>query len=158
MSKKKRNKGKKMRPNIPIDWKKVDYFLEGGCLGTEIAAYFAMHPNTFYDRVLEHTGLSFTEYSQQKRSKGDGLLRLKQCEKALKGDNTMLLWLGKNRLGQRDRFDDEHIPNKKEINNLIDAVKSAYKTDDFKDAIKDRIETYKQEQRDDIELQADKSD
>jgi hypothetical protein len=92
------------RPEIPIDWDKVDYLLKAGCLGTELAAKFAMHPDTFYRRVEEKYSMGFTDYMQQMRADGDACIRAKQYEKALKddGDNTMLIWLGKNRLGQRN--------------------------------------------------------
>ena len=35
-------------------------------------------------------------------------IRRKQAEVAMAGNVTMLIWLGKQRLGQRDRFDTEH--------------------------------------------------
>ncbi len=92
------------RPEKPIDWAKVDQLLMAGCLGTEIAAHFDMHPRTFYDRVEEKYGVTFTAYCSEKRCKGDSILRAKQFEKALsnQGDNTMLIWLGKQRLGQTE--------------------------------------------------------
>jgi len=94
------------RPELPIDWDKVDYMLKCGCTGTELAAVFSIHPNTFYRRVEEKYNVSFSEYSQQRRMVGDYNLRQKQYEKAMglteTGDNTLLIWLGKNRLGQRN--------------------------------------------------------
>lgn len=94
------------RPEIPIDWEKVDHLLKAGCLGTELAATFAMHPDTFYRRVTEKHGMGFTDFMQQRRADGDAAIRARQYEKALGttdvGDNTMLIWLGKNRLGQRN--------------------------------------------------------
>lgn len=97
---------KKFRPEKIINWKLVDELLLAGCLGTEIAPHFDMHVNTFYDRVKQETGVCFTEYSTEKRSKGESLLRHQQYKKALgvttDGDNTLLIWLGKNRLHQRD--------------------------------------------------------
>jgi hypothetical protein len=106
--------GKKLsRPEIPIDWKKVDELLMAGCYGTEIAGYIGMHPETFYDRVLKKHGIGFTEYMQQKKSKGDSLLRAHQYAKALglttQGDNTLLIWLGKNRLGQKENHEEQKI-------------------------------------------------
>lgn len=94
------------RPEKHIDWDKVDRLLIAGCLGTEIAPHFDLHPNTFYDRVLAEKGIGFTEYSTQKKSQGDACLREVQYEKALTGDNTMLVWLGKQRLNQRDHKDE----------------------------------------------------
>ncbi len=93
------------RPEKPIDWAKVDQLLIAGCMGTEIAPHFDMHVNTFYDRVKGHYGICFTEYQSLKRQQGDSILRAKQYEKAMKLDNTMLIWLGKNRLGQRENAD-----------------------------------------------------
>ena len=94
------------RPPIPIDWKRVDELLEAGSLGNEIAGVFGMHQKTFYDRVVTDFGITFTEYSQPKRSKGDSIIRETQYLKAIghskKGDNTMLIWLGKQRLNQRE--------------------------------------------------------
>lgn len=91
------------RPEKPIDWKRVDELLICGCLGTEIAATFDMHSHTFYDRVHDRYKMTFTEYQSQKRCHGDSLIREAQHKKALKGDNTMLIWMGKNRLGQKDQ-------------------------------------------------------
>ena len=90
------------RPQIPINWDKVDKLLESGCGATEIAGYLGCCRETIYDRCLEEKGIPFTTYSCQKRSSGDSLLREKQMSVALEGNQSMLIWLGKNRLGQRD--------------------------------------------------------
>ena len=102
------------RPEIPINWEKVDELLMCGCPGTEIAAFFGMHEDTFYRRVTEKYGVGFTEYSAKKKATGQALLRLQQHQKALgitkKGDNTMLIFLGKQRLGQRENPNDQVAP------------------------------------------------
>lgn len=94
------------RALIPIDWEKVDTLLLSGCNGVEIAAHFAMHPDTFSRRLEDHYGIGFTAYCYEKRKQGDSLIKHTQFMKALgksdKGDNTLLIWLGKNRLEQRD--------------------------------------------------------
>lgn len=90
------------RPEKPIDWKKVDQLLMAGCSGTEIAPHFDMHVETFYYKVKEKYNLGFTGYCAIKRDQGDSLLRAKQFEKAMSGDNTLLIWLGKTRLKQRE--------------------------------------------------------
>jgi len=110
------------RPEKHIDWSAVDHLLMAGCLGTEIAAQFDMHQNTFYARVEEKYGMSFTHYCQEKRSKGDAMLRAKQYEKAMKGDNTMMVWLGKNRLKQKDRpIEDEQLENMEKLASSLSA-------------------------------------
>lgn len=91
------------RTPIEIDWKKVDFYIEAGCSGYEIAAMLGVHHETIYNRVESDFGISYTEYSDKKRPKGDASIRVVQYQKALKGDNSMLVWLGKNRLKQKDR-------------------------------------------------------
>lgn len=91
------------RKEIPIDWKRVDELLEAGCLGTEIASYFGMHPDTFYKRVELQYRMGYSAYSAQKKATGEALIREAQYKKAIKkNDNTMLVWLGKQRLGQKE--------------------------------------------------------
>lgn len=94
------------RPSLEINWNRVDELLEAGCLGSEIAPVFSMHPHTFYDHVEKKYGMKFSEFRQRKMAKGDSLLREVQYNKAIgktkDGDNTLLIWLGKNRLNQRE--------------------------------------------------------
>ncbi len=103
------------RPEKEINWKKVDDLLIAGCPGSEIASHFDMHPNTFYRKVEEKHNVNFTQYCSEKKQLGDSLIRAHQFQKALglttKGDNTLLIWLGKNRLNQRDTQNDLPVTN-----------------------------------------------
>lgn len=92
------------RPKKLIDWDEVDYLLEADCEGTEIAAHLGMHPNVLYERCKTEKKCNFSEYLQQKKSKGNSLIKVKQFESAtVDKDKTMLVWLGKQRLGQKDK-------------------------------------------------------
>lgn len=91
-----------VRPLKPIDWDKVDNLLRAGCEGTEIAPHFDLHEDTFYRRCQAEKGVGFTAYRASKRREGDSLLKAKQYEKAMTGDNTLLIWLGKTRLKQTE--------------------------------------------------------
>lgn len=94
------------RPGKPVDWNKVDDLLTAGCTGAEVAAYFDMHPRTFCIKVEDKYGMTFTAYSAEKKANGEALLRAHQYAKALgytkEGDNTLLIWLGKQRLNQSE--------------------------------------------------------
>ena len=90
------------RPLIPIDWNMVDKLLESGCIGTDIASSLGCSADTLYNRCMQEKGVTFTTYASQKRSSGDNLIRAAQMRVALKGNTSMLIWLGKNRLGQKD--------------------------------------------------------
>lgn len=98
---KEEEKVKMGRPEKPIDWKRVDDMIMAGCNGLEIAPHFNIHYTSFYDKIQKEYGMTFTEYSAQLYPKGDSLLRIKQFEKAMKGDNQMLMLLGKERLKQQ---------------------------------------------------------
>jgi len=94
------------RPVSQIDWKKVEDLLMAGCMGTGIAAYLGISAQTLYDRCFIEKGILFSQFSHEKKEKGDEILRAHQYAKALgltdKGDNTLLIWLGKTRLKQID--------------------------------------------------------
>jgi len=110
-----------------------------GCMGTEIAPHFDMNHHTFYDRVYKQYNMTFTEYCALKRSQGDGLLRSRQFKKAMEGDNTMLIWLGKNRLNQRETQQDDLIDPEivKKFNMLMEQMNRsqvACKIEDIKES------------------------
>jgi hypothetical protein len=94
------------RPKAHIDWDEVGRLLQAGCDGVQCAAYFGMDNETLYNRCKEDLNMGFTEFLRQNRQKGDALLYAKQFESALKDkDRGMLIWLGKQRLGQREKQD-----------------------------------------------------
>jgi hypothetical protein len=96
------------RPQADINWDLVAEYLEAGCSGAEIASMIGVSAPTLYDRCQIDNGLMFSEYSQQKREKGDSLLRKVQFEAAIKDkDRTMLIWLGKQRLGQKEKAEQD---------------------------------------------------
>lgn len=107
-----------------IDWEKVDNMLISGSNGVQVAASIGIHPDTLYDRcVLDHK-VAFSAYAQEKRSKGDTLLHAAQFQKAIKEKNpTMLIWLGKQRLNQRENHD-QSVTNDKQIDIGLDQIKN----------------------------------
>lgn len=91
------------RPAAIIDWPVVDDYLRAGCTGTGIAGVLGICEDTLYRACVRDHKMTFSAYSQQKRSEGDDMLRKKQFDVAMKGDCTMIIWLGKQRLEQRDK-------------------------------------------------------
>ncbi len=93
------------RPTIPIDMKVVDSLLEAGCTGEEVAAYVGVHSDTLFRHICKEKNVDcFTTYATEKRQKGESVLRAKQYESAVKDKNIpMQIWLGKQRLNQRDK-------------------------------------------------------
>lgn len=90
------------RPSIEIDWKKVRAMLQAGANGVEVAAALGCAPDTLYNRCIQECGMTFSAYQQQMKEAGRALLRTWQFAAAQKGNTAMLIWLGKNVLGQSD--------------------------------------------------------
>lgn len=107
-----------------IDWALIDNMLIAGCIGTECAAAVGVHPETLYDRCRLDKSTGWSEYLQAKRSHGDGLLRAAQYKKAYNDQNpTMLIWLGKQRLDQKENYDSV-VSNDNQLTKALELIKS----------------------------------
>lgn len=95
------------RPQAEIDWGRVDTLLQNQCEVTSIANLLGISTDTLYIRCKRDNNLDFSLYSQQKKADGKELLRSKQFDVAMSGNVTMLIWLGKQYLEQRDNKDIE---------------------------------------------------
>ena len=94
------------RPKAIIDWDKAGEMIAAGCDGVQVAAYFGIHPDTLYMACEKELKMGFSAYLQTKRASGDAALLKAQFDLALKDKNpTMMVWLGKQRLGQREKQD-----------------------------------------------------
>lgn len=115
------------RNKTNIDWKKVEAYAIAGTNGVQVAALLGIHYDTLVNRyhderneLLQRYGeegeeykdsdfvnSDFSEYLRLKREKGNSYLLRAQYQKAINGDNTMQVWLGKQRLGQKDRVESQ---------------------------------------------------
>jgi hypothetical protein len=93
------------RPKANIDWGKVDKYLQAGAEGTTIAEALGVCADTIYRDCEATHKMTFAAYKQQKRAVGLDNLRVKQYQVAMSGDKALLIWLGKQYLGQSDRND-----------------------------------------------------
>ena len=80
-----------------------------------------MSVDTLVRRIKEKHGLNFAEYKAKRSEKLDINVRMKQYEACMKLQPTMLIWWGKNRLGQTD---------KNENTNLNANIEIVYEKDD----------------------------
>lgn len=106
------------RPKIELDWTQFDSLCGIQCSLVEIAAYFNCSEDTIERRVKEEHGVTFAEYFATKRGKGKIALRRKQYEVALSGNVPMMIWLGKQYLGQQDK---QEVNQTQELKVVIDA-------------------------------------
>lgn len=93
------------RPKITINWDEFDKLCHLQCTLVEIAEWFSCSEDTIERRVKEEYGVTFAEHYKKKASKGKISLRRKQMDIALGGNVTMLIWLGKQYLGQSEKSD-----------------------------------------------------
>lgn len=92
------------RPQTQIDYKVLDGLCAIQCTEAEIAGVMHIDIDTLAAAILRDFGLSFSDYFEQKRAFGKSSLRRKQYQAAVEhGNVTMLVWLGKQWLGQTDK-------------------------------------------------------
>lgn len=91
------------RPRIEIDYNTVEKLCHIQCTGEEIAAVLGVDYDTLASCIKRDFKKSYSEYSEQKRSGGKASLRRMQWKAAESGNTTMLIWLGKQMLGQTDK-------------------------------------------------------
>jgi hypothetical protein len=91
------------RPRVTIDWEVFDKLCGMQSTEVEIAAWFNCSVDTIERAVKRQHKLTFAEYYKTKSARGKISLRRKQVEVALNGSVPMLIWLGKQHLGQKDR-------------------------------------------------------
>ena len=108
------------RPRIEIDFNELDKLCGLQCSQTEIASWFDCSIDTIEARIKETHGMSFPEYFEQKRGRGKIALRRRQYEAAMAGNTALLIWLGKQYLGQSEKL--ESLIDQKTIQINIDHV------------------------------------
>jgi hypothetical protein len=83
------------RPKLEIDPQVVENYARHGATNAEIGAMVGCDERTVRRR--------FADFLAKGRSERRQKLREKQYDVALSGNVTMLIWLGKNELGQSDK-------------------------------------------------------
>lgn len=102
------------RPRKEVDWKKIDALCALYAPANEIAEYLKhfdieVSYDTLDRRAKEEFGISFAEYVKQKHlAIAKPRLRQLQWNAAENGSVSMLIWLGKQILGQTDKQKIDH--------------------------------------------------
>jgi len=95
------------RPKINIDFEDLDQLLALQCTLEEVAFFFNVSPDTIQRRVRNIKKMTFSQYFKLKSAGGQTSLRRQQFAEALNGSVPMLIWLGKQYLGQKDKKETE---------------------------------------------------
>lgn len=94
---------RRTKPFAKIDWDQVDTMCGMHCTGEEQAGILNVDYDTLNSACKREKGMGFSDYFKQKSSSGRMSLRRRQYSLAMDGNSTMLVWLGKNWLGQTDK-------------------------------------------------------
>ena len=90
---------------IIIDWDQVDSMCKIQCTGEEIASVLDIDYDTLSNACKREKDVKFSDYIGQKKLGGKASLRRNQWKLAQDGNATMLIWLGKNVLDQKDKIE-----------------------------------------------------
>lgn len=100
-------KGGAGRGNVaPIDLDQVEKLAGLYCTDEDMAAFFGITREAFVRRKSKEPAI--LEAIERGKGKGRVSLRRAQFSKALAGHPTMLVWMGKQILGQKDTVDHQH--------------------------------------------------
>jgi len=84
------------------DWASVDYMCIIHCTGEEIAGVLGMDYDTLNRNSKDQKGMPISEYIKEHQAGGKMSLRRAQWKSAEGGNASMLIWLGKQWLGQKE--------------------------------------------------------
>jgi hypothetical protein len=96
------------RPPIEIDQEDFEKLCVMQSTLSEIAGWFDCSVDTIERWCKRVYKCTFADIYKQKSAKGKISLRRWQWKRAESGDKTMLIWLGKQHLGQQDKQEIEH--------------------------------------------------
>lgn len=90
------------------------------CTDEEIASFMGVTVETLLNNKNKS---SFLEYKKRGLERGKATLRRKQFELAMKGNCTMLIWLGRNYLNQSENNIDDDAKTTEALEKVTDAIK-----------------------------------
>ena len=113
------NKAKhRITPNQEIDWDKLDAILRFNASMKDCVEIIGCSCNTIERRIKSKFNLTFDEYRDLKMSKTRMRLAQKQFDVAMAGDRALLIWLGKQCLGQTEKQEQIITYGREQIENI----------------------------------------
>ena len=105
VTKRPRPEGEMGAPIKDIDFRDFEKCCQMQCTQEEIAGWFEIDEETLVKRVTEHYNKTFSEVYKKYSAGGKCSLRRRQFRRAANGDRVMMIWLGKQYLGQSDKVE-----------------------------------------------------
>ena len=95
------------RPEKEFDWKVLDSILQFGANLIDCSELLDVSDDTIQRKIKSEHGCTFSEYRTKKMGRMRVKLLQKQYEMAQNGNVALLIWLGKQHLGQKDKIEQE---------------------------------------------------
>lgn len=99
------------RRNVKIDWELVDKLCYMQCTRAEISSLLNISYHTLIRACKREKKMNYETYAAQKGLGGLVALRRAQFNAAVNGNIVMMIWLGKQYLGQRDNNEPKPVYN-----------------------------------------------
>lgn len=93
------------RPKVDIDLDKLKALMRLSPNQAETANFFECSLDTIERLIRKHFDCTFAEFRDKNAVHTRMGIKRKMIDKALSGDNTMLIWLSKNMLGMADKIE-----------------------------------------------------
>lgn len=103
------------RPEIDFDWLRLNKLCQYPLSQDDIAECMGMSKDTIARRILEMFDMSFAAYHNKKKARMRKTLMAWQFKAARTGNITMLIWLGKQYLEQKDQVESKSTTEQKII-------------------------------------------
>jgi hypothetical protein len=91
------------RPKKEMNWEVLDSILQFGASLLDCSELCEMSEDSIQRKIKEKHEMTFSEYRDKKMSRMRVKLLRKQYEGAMAGNTALLIWLGKQYLGQSDK-------------------------------------------------------
>lgn len=120
------------RPKSVFNERELKYLCSIHCTLEEIAGFFQMNKQILSRKIKEEYGITWSEFYERNSQGSKVSLRRRQIQSAMEGDTKMLVFLGKNMLGQKEKLDFE---GEVKVNSWVDLINNL-----DPDALKDEAE------------------
>lgn len=109
------------RPRLELNWDEIQKLCAIQATQEEIANWCKCSVDTLVRASQREHGVTFAEFYKKHADTGKISLRRAQFQAALKGNTALLIWLGKQMLGQREpKQEVEHTASPNAANPVLD--------------------------------------
>ena len=107
------------RPKSVFNERELKFLCSIHCTLDEIAGFFQMNKDILRRKIKSEYGINWTQFYERNSQGSRVSLRRRQIQAAMEGDTKMLVFLGKNMLGQKEKveFDGEV-----KVNSWVDLI------------------------------------